>query len=405
MAKKKKYTYTYHKYLKDVFATFPSVKLYDIVEDSKTKQNKLVFIKELLFGDFMRVIDKDGGYDMQTIEDGKNAGTYVKVHCRNADGYIKIEEMQDERPLEVNFIDVGQGDGCHIVTPDDEHFLIDAGQSDNMFRFLKWRFCLSKSSTAPPPFTVVISHPDADHYYGFKYIFDTPKEYAQQFSFTKVYHNGLMEAKTIATGKDNKATTADKLRSLGTLLELTGHQYSKYITDLCDTNEDYKARAASVDAGDYMDILAKADAEKESLRAGSVLYEKGKLKMEVLAPIPETIDGKDALPAFDNDKGRTKNGNSVVLLLTMGNMKILLGGDLNIPAEHYLLQRYSGGINVPSYMKSLTSGTAKKLKPETKAKYEAEVEKAVEPSASTAAESGRSSSPRNWPVPARSSWM
>ena len=86
MAKKKKYTYTYHKYLKDVFATFPSVKLYDIVEDSKTKQNKLVFIKELLFGDFMRVIDKDGGYDMQTIEDGKNAGTYVKVHCRNADG-------------------------------------------------------------------------------------------------------------------------------------------------------------------------------------------------------------------------------------------------------------------------------------------------------------------------------
>ena len=378
MAKKKKYTYTYHKYLKDVFATFPSVKLYDIVEDSKTKQNKLVFIKELLFGDFMRVIDKDGGYDMQTIEDGKNAGTYVKVHCRNADGYIKIEEMQDERPLEVNFIDVGQGDGCHIVTPDDEHFLIDAGQSDNMFRFLRWRFNLTKSSTPPPPFSVVISHPDADHYYGFKYIFDTPKEYAQQFSFTKVYHNGLMEAKTIATGKDNKATTADKLRSLGTLLELTGHQYSKYITDLCDTNEDYKARAASVDAGDYMDILAKADAEKESLRAGSVLYEKGKLKMEVLAPIPETIDGKDALPAFDNDKGRTKNGNSVVLLLTMGNMKILLGGDLNIPAEHYLLQRYSGGINVPSYMKSLTSGTAKKLKPETKAKYEAEVEKAVE---------------------------
>ena len=64
MAKKKKSTYTYHKYLKDVFATFPSVKLYDIVEDSKTKQNKLVFIKELLFGDFMRVIDKDGGYDM-----------------------------------------------------------------------------------------------------------------------------------------------------------------------------------------------------------------------------------------------------------------------------------------------------------------------------------------------------
>ena len=86
MAKKMKYTYTYHKYLKDAYATFPSVKLYDIKVDSETGKNKLVFIKELLFGDFMRVIDKDGGYDMQTIADGKKAGTCVTEQGSKAGG-------------------------------------------------------------------------------------------------------------------------------------------------------------------------------------------------------------------------------------------------------------------------------------------------------------------------------
>ena len=164
------------------YATYPSVKLRSIEIDPETGEKKLGFIKELLFGDYMGAYEKDGGgdYDSQWV----NGEEYIMVHCRNYDGYIKKEEIQFERPLEVNFIDVGQGDGCHIVTPDDEHFLIDAGVSDNMFRFLKWRFNLKKSSTPPPPFTVVISHPDSDHYYGFNYIFDTPSEYAQQLLLT-----------------------------------------------------------------------------------------------------------------------------------------------------------------------------------------------------------------------------
>ena len=352
------------------YATYPSVKLRSIGTDPETGEKKLGFIKELLFGDYMGAYEKDGGYDSEWV-DGEE---YIMVRCRNYDGYIKKEEIQFERPLEVNFIDVGQGDGCHIVTPDDEHFLIDAGVSDNMFRFLKWRFNLKKSSTPPPPFTVVISHPDSDHYYGFNYIFDTPSEYAQQFSFDKVYHNGLMEAKTIATGKDKKVTANDKLRSLGTLLEPKGRAYKKYITDLCDTDDDYQARVKNAGSGDYMTTIAKADAPKFSLRKGSTLYEKGKLKMEILAPVPEEIDGKDALPVFDGDKGKTKNGHSVVIKLTMGHLKLLLGGDLNTEAEYHLLQHYSHGIDVGFYMKELAK---KSLKKDLRTEYEAKVADAV----------------------------
>ena len=131
------------------YATYPSVKLQAMETDPKTGKTKFTFIKELLFGDYMSPIIEDGDYVTKTVTSSKKTEEYIKVHCRNADGWIKRSEMQFDRPLEVNFIDVGQGDGCHIVTPDDKHFLIDAGKSDNMYRFLKWRFNLRSPGPLP----------------------------------------------------------------------------------------------------------------------------------------------------------------------------------------------------------------------------------------------------------------
>jgi hypothetical protein len=63
------------------------------------------------------------------------------------------------------------------------------------------------------------------------------------------------------------------------------------------------------------------------------------LRIEVLAPVPEVFDGQVRLRWFE-DQGKTKNGHSVVLRLVYRNVSILLGGDLNIPAEKYLLEHY-----------------------------------------------------------------
>lgn len=145
------------------FAAFPEVRIYK--EPGKTS------IQHLIFGDFITPPkDNDGNYiswKKEELIQFKNAD-WIRVRSRQEEGWIRVEELLVERPLEVNFIDIGQGDGCHLVTPDDKHFIIDAGKTDNMYRFLRWRFSLDKDGPTLPDFFAVISHPDEDHYKGFR---------------------------------------------------------------------------------------------------------------------------------------------------------------------------------------------------------------------------------------------
>lgn len=337
------------------YATYPSVKLQAMQTDPETGKTKFTFIKELLFGDYMSPIIEDGDYVTKTVTSSKKTEEYIKVHCRNADGWIKRSEMQFDRPLEINFIDVGQGDGCHIVTPDDKHFLIDAGKSDNMYRFLKWRFNLRSPKNVAPPFTVLISHSDTDHYLGFSTIFAKSKEKEPQIKIKKVYHNGMIEGARASLGREIE------------------HDGKKYVTDLCDTDADYQERIKNVKAGTYINMLKKVDAPKEALRKGSdPIYDKNGMKMEIMGPVAEEIDGKAALPNF-GDSGKTKNGHSVVVKLTIGHLRLLAGGDLNTESEYHLIKAYSG-IDVAVLKKELES---KKLSDEARKAKEAEIMKAV----------------------------
>ena len=356
-----------------IYAVYPSVKLLKYPENSR---KKLVFYKELLFGDYILPYLKDGHYIRINIEEGDFKGEFIKVHCRKADGYIRKDDYQRNRVLEVNFVDVGQGDGCHIVTPDDNHFLVDAGASDNMYRYLKWRFNLKTAKKSAPAFTVVISHSDTDHYQGLGKVFVnslTPEEkkelekalkegktvkdvkgadeLAQKLLIGRILHNGMVEASV-----DKSAGTGKELKRLGTLVEVGK---SKYISDLCDTNEQYQERIKGVKVGKYISTLEKSSAPKYAIRQGMdpiyTFEDKNTgmdMKIEVMGPYPEDINGKDALPVFSSDDGKTKNGHSVILKLTIGHLKLLLGGDLNTDSEYYLIKKYSG-IDVAKIIKEL----------------------------------------------------
>jgi hypothetical protein len=98
-------------------------------------------------------------------------------------------------------------------------------------------------------------------------------------------------------------------------------------------------------------------------------YDKKKpMSLQVLGPVPEQINGARSLRWFESNAGKTKNGHSVTLMLRYRKLKMLLGGDLNIPSEQYMLEHY-------------TKLDLKTAKPEAIAKrarkqFEAEVAKA-----------------------------
>ncbi|MCA8960915.1 MAG: hypothetical protein KDC38_10405 [Planctomycetes bacterium] len=292
-------------------------------------------IQHLLWGDWVRVED-----------DPPHEGWH-RVHCRGVDGWLHEDDLQDERLLEIVFVDVGQGDGCLIVTPRDEHLIVDAGISDNMFRFLKWRYAGFKKRWTFK--AAVITHPDQDHYAGFEPLFAH-----ENIHFGAVYHNGVMEEWSPNLGPSRKV--GDR----------------RYLTHVVQTREDLAAflaeekrwKKASGNRTSYKQYPRLFHGLLEAGRTGDVRMlwteagqrhwmpgfgESASLSIEVLGPILESVEGQSALRAFGDkptsrslDVGKTKNGHSVVLKVKYGDISLLLGGDLNRSAEHFLLGQYSG---------------------------------------------------------------
>jgi hypothetical protein len=73
------------------------------------------------------------------------------------------------------------------------------------------------------------------------------------------------------------------------------------------------------------------------------------LSIQVLGPLVEGTRNSPRLRWITN-KGKTKNGHSVVLRLRYRDVSFLLGGDLNIPSEHLLLSHYTGMPSPPELL-------------------------------------------------------
>ncbi|MDG5490627.1 ComEC/Rec2 family competence protein [Psychroserpens sp. SPM9] len=315
----------------------------------------------LILGDYARYL-------------GETSGDWVKMKCRGNEGWLKEEWVTDKRMLEINFVDIGQGDGCHLVTPDDEIILIDAGEGigfdgtggDNMSRFLNWRYNLRYRKVAgvddvtdattgvKKPKEIdyaIISHPDLDHYYGFHNIFNNKK-----LKIKKVCHNGIVERLT--KGIDKKTWMYD----LGRKVPPKPRQKTYHLWDTVLTNKEmHDLLAKNIKSTKYyLKTLVSAkknnpDVEFEFLDISKehLDHYKGNnpLKLEILAPITETVEfeGKkrECLKKL-GDEGETKNGHSIVFKLHYGKLKVLLGGDLNTKSQDYISQYYSKDENIMS---------------------------------------------------------
>ena len=307
-----------------VYVSYPSAVQYGTKGAAGSTKGKKS-VNQLLWGDWACIKEIDGNW--------------VKIRARNHDGWVRKENLQTNRLLEVNFVDIGQGDGCHIQTAKDKAIVIDAGEGDNMYRFLRWRFGkFAKKFTFE---SFIITHPDKDHYFGF-----TPLLEHEKVHVGTIYHNAIVEQ--VSGGKN----------TLGTEKKVDG---TRYITGLVQTMDELKkitnntARRGkrpypnmlktAVDSGrvkKVAGVLASTDWTTPVYLPGYGPDDNSGMTLKLLGPVPkELTSGKPGLPKIGNT-GITKNGHSVVLLLEIGNIKILLGGDLNEPSQNYLMEHYTG---------------------------------------------------------------
>ena len=199
-----------------VYAGYPTAHVHTIGRNSRTKKLTLTRAKHLLWGDWVSVTEYDfvaegdGAHLKPPLdpaehgEVGALVAGMVPVRVRGVSGYMYPEDLQPERLLEVVFVDVGQGDGALLVTPDDKKYVIDAGEGENMYRYLRWRF--RNFEHAHTDFDgLIITHPDMDHYEGFRRLFEDGAVQASH-----IWHNGLVEQFGVSSDGD-QLTSKDLL--------------------------------------------------------------------------------------------------------------------------------------------------------------------------------------------------
>jgi len=311
------------------FAGYPTTVVF-AEPGTKTESGKRA-LEQLLWGDYVGVRGprKDG---------------WVRVCTRHVkEGWVRETEIQKDRLLEVIFVDIGQGDGSLVVTPDDKHILVDAGQGDNFIRFLRWRY--PKFATRRDFEAIVISHPDADHYAGFADLFTDNN---MNVFVGTIYHNGIIERaaekKSDSLGprvKNNDVifltdVVRDKARLLEILADGTAWKGKNYP----------KMLKRALDSQRVGDIRMLCEVDKHLPGYGP----DDRVTIEVLGPIIEPDENDTPRLRWfggSSETGPTKNGHSVVLRLQYGNVSMLLGGDLNIPSEKLLLEHHTG-MNLPT---------------------------------------------------------
>jgi beta-lactamase superfamily II metal-dependent hydrolase len=296
---------------------------------------------ELLWGDHLKILGV--------------AGPRTKVSSRGKTGFVNTNAIGDESLLEVYFIDVGQGDGVLIRTPDNRHIMLDGGfhrakqpTGKNAADFVDWKFARDYGLDQIHLDAMIASHNDADHYGGLSDLLDASQSEeldADEVRVDAFYHAGVGWWVNPATNK----------RWLGP----TTHD-RKFLTQLMGTRPQVVAAVKS-DAepklqGEWADFMKKVteartvDGTATPIRRLSQISRhvpgfdgsNGSVAIRVLAPVETTIDGEPALHNYGSSASKNTNGNSILLRLDYGRSRILLTGDLNTDSQRALLKDYTG---------------------------------------------------------------
>ncbi len=308
------------KYLKDIKATLRD-----------ENGNRLC---TLIWGDPVHVLEE--------------SGTMWKVRARARTGRVDASALGDESLLELYVIDVGQGDGMLMRTPDDNWHLIDGGVSgeQQMTRkgaanFLRWKFLEDLALPGISLANVIVTHPDFDHYGGVIDVLRGRLADGRRFEIAveNFYHSGIGIYRS-------EPTLGETVEGEVPPFPIGGHRVRRrtlFITDLLDGADTFRSptRAFQDSFAEYAALVATVPATVKRLSSadGSLpgYGPGGDLSIRVLGPLVERFDGgRTGLRSFTND-AVTRNGHSIVLRVDYRDARVLLTGDLNTPSQRLLL--------------------------------------------------------------------
>jgi competence protein ComEC len=250
----------------------------------------------------------------------------TEVMFRGRRGWLTTRDLNDTHPLEAYFIDVGQGDACFILTPGGKTILVDGGSGNEAFQFLVWMYRLDLPNAVPVDIDLlVLTHADDDHIAGLISIIRHPL-----IKVKDIIHSG------IARYRPNiyRTVLGDVLPAGNSQVLVTRHASASQLApqELEQTMASWR-EAIRNEPG----VTDRA----VTTRTGRLNFPDPDITLTVLAPYEVAAGGATGLPWFGTTS-ETINGNSVVLRLDVGRVRILLPGDINSAAERFLLSQGGG---------------------------------------------------------------
>lgn len=301
-------------------------------------------------------------------------GKYAEIEARGFRGWTRTSGLGGKPLLELYVIDVGQGDGLLLVTPEGHHIMIDGGDlrtrqnsGKNAADFVDWKFCrdyLNAADRSNPAKRVVsldaliASHCDQDHFGGLSDLLDyQDPENAAELSASKVsveaiYHAGLSWWwREPAPGKTQARRNLGRKRD-GHYVQLIGDRASCEAAvarlDTPDTDTlsgnwaKFVVAATKAKRRDGSPATIARLSDKSGWLPGFADSDTGsEVAIRVLGPIEQTSAGDPALTGFTGDSINT-NGHSIALRIDYGDRRMLLTGDLNTASQLEIMTRYGG---------------------------------------------------------------
>lgn len=271
----------------------------------------------LIFGDEVRTTGNQ--------ENGRD-----RVRYRGRLGWVRSDRLMAQHPLEMYFIDVGQGDAAFIVTPRGRKILVDGGRGDEAFQFLVWKYRLDLQNAQVLDIDLlVVSHVDEDHIRGLVSIVEHPL-----IRVRNVVHSGIAK---YADGFDTDlGNTAGQGQNR---MLLTRHDG---IGQLAGQNLNQPMTAWRQAITQEPNITYRAvDAGSEPIDVDDP-----EVSLTVLAP---RLSQHQGIPAYQwlGSESKTVNGHSVILRLDYQDLRVLLPGDVNGRGARHLMSdpNFAAGVS------------------------------------------------------------